>query len=724
MKLWLTSSEIAELALPGLPTSRKNVLALAEREDWARFTSLCRQRDGRGGGVEYHVSLLPAMARAEYFVRVGGAQLEQAAALALQAAPDLAIAGQAAGEQLDARIAILGALRAFQRTAELQQTVAIALFVDLYNLGRADVPAWVRERVRRLSTRTLLRWITASREGETQRLAVDRGASRRGKGVLEAGADGQLKAFILALVAQNPLYTARQIHEACLGRFPQGVALEGEMRTLPGQRAFEIALKRWKSELQTELLALTNPDAFVSKTRIAGSYTHLTTALNELWQIDASPVDALCLDGRHSVYACIDIFSRRLILHVSKTPRSEAVQLLMRKALVAWGVPDKVKTDNGSDFVAKATRRLFAALQIEHITSAAFSPWQKGPVERVIRTFQTDLGRTLPGFIGHSVSDRKVIEARRAFAARLGTDDAKAFAVELTGEQLQAECDAWAEGQYGRRDHGALGMSPFAKAASWTQPVRRVDAEALTVLLMPAPGGDGIRTLGKRGVRIDGFHYLVAGVSVGTRVFVRLDPADKGRVWCHDPETDALLGEGRCPELLGEDPAAIRAEVAAEQKRLIDERTAAMRAERRNITSRTVLDLRRQRAAELSGNLVAFPQRAEQHSTPSLEAGAEIAALRRGEAPRPAPQTPEQLRLQAEIEADLAGTPLPPVVTPLRREETPAQRFRRAQAIEAQLATGEVVANADALWLGGYQASAEYRAQKTIAEDFGEAALR
>ena len=95
MKLWLTSSEIAELALPGLPTSRKNVLALAEREDWARFTSLCRQRDGRGGGVEYHVSLLPAMARAEYFVRVGGAQLEQAAALALQAAPDLAIAGQA-----------------------------------------------------------------------------------------------------------------------------------------------------------------------------------------------------------------------------------------------------------------------------------------------------------------------------------------------------------------------------------------------------------------------------------------------------------------------------------------------------------------------------------------------------------------------------------------------------------------------------------------------------
>lgn len=723
MKLWLTSSEIADLALPGLPTSRKNVLALAEREDWARFASLCRQRAGRGGGLEYHVNLLPVAARAAYFGRVGGDQVALAGSVALQAAPDLVAVRQAPGEQLDARIAILGALRAFQPTAGLQQTVAIAHFVDLYNLDRVDVPSWVRERVRRLSARTLLRWIAVSREGDTQRLAVDRGAARRGKGVFEAGADGQLKAFILALVAHNPLYTARQIHEACLGRFPQGVALDGELRALPGQRALEIALKRWKSELQTELLALTNPDAFVSKTRIAGSYAHLTTALNELWQIDASPVDALCLDGRHSVYACIDVWSRRLILHVSRTPRSEAVQLLLRKALVAWGVPDKVKTDNGSDFVAKTTRRLFAALQIEHVTSAAFSPWQKGPVERVIRTFQTDLGRTLPGFIGHSVSDRKVIEARRAFAARLGTDDAKAFAVELTGEQLQAECDAWAEIQYGRRDHGALGMSPFAKAASWARPVRRVDAEALTVLLMPAPGGDGIRTLGKRGVRIDGFHYLVARVPVGTRVFVRLDPADKGRVWCHDPETDALLGEGRCPELLGEDPAAIRAEVAAEQKRLIDARTAAMRAERRNITSRTVLDLRRQRAAELSGTLVAFPQRAEQHSTPSLDAGAEVAALRRGEAPAARALNADEMRLMAELEAgpiELA----PSNVRPLRDHETAQQRYRRWLELDGRLRSGVPVTPEEAAFYGGFANSSEKRSLDGIYEEFGEVALR
>ncbi len=59
MKSWLTSAEIADLALPGLPTTKRNVNALAEREDWARFSALCRQRAGRGGGLEYHVNLLP-----------------------------------------------------------------------------------------------------------------------------------------------------------------------------------------------------------------------------------------------------------------------------------------------------------------------------------------------------------------------------------------------------------------------------------------------------------------------------------------------------------------------------------------------------------------------------------------------------------------------------------------------------------------------------------------
>ena len=57
--------------------------------------------------------------------------------------------------------------------------------------------------------------------------------------------------------------------------------------------------------------------------------------LNEVWQIDASPADMLTTDGRFTLYVCEDIYSRRLISLVTKTPRAAAVGLLIRKAILA-----------------------------------------------------------------------------------------------------------------------------------------------------------------------------------------------------------------------------------------------------------------------------------------------------------------------------------------------------------------------------------------------------
>ncbi|KPH80551.1 Mu transposase C-terminal domain-containing protein [Bosea vaviloviae] len=725
MKMWLTSSELADLALPGLPTTRKNVVAMAERENWARFTGLCRPRAGRGGGVEYHINLLPIAARVAY----RGVEAPQSdAAEAIQAAPEPAAGeSRAATLQLDARLAVLGALKGFIRTSGLKQTVAVATFVDLYNLGRVEIPAWAAAVVGRLSNRTLLRWMSAAREGETARLAVDKGAGRRGQGVLDAAFDGEIKHFALAVHSFNDLYTARQIHEAVEAKFGAQLAAAG--LKLPGQRAFEQRFKAWKQDYAAGLLQMTDPDAYRSRMRVSGSHAHRAPHLNALWQIDASPVDALCSDGRHSIYVCIDIWSRRLMLYVSKTPRSEAVQMLMRKAILAWGVPDAVKTDNGSDFIARATVRLFAKLDIEAIRSDAFSPWQKGFVERHIRTFQTDCSRTLPGFIGHNVAQRQRIRSRKGFSERLGQSEREAFPVTLTGAELQAECDAWAERQYAHRKHGGIGeITPFARAASSTRPIRTVDADALASLLMPAPDAEGIRTVGKNGVRIGGFHYLAPGLVVGDRVFVRLDPHDAGLVWLFDEQGDNLLARGFNVERSGVDRAALVAETRARQKSVTDERMKDVRESRKAVTERTVLDLRRQLAEERVGNLVAFPPRSEIHSTPALDAGLEIAAIRRGGAPTPQPLSPQAAGLHAEIEADMAAgwspDAAPTVITPLRTTETAHQRFRRAQELEQRIADGVALETQEAVWLGGYQTSAEYRAHRAIADDFGEAALR
>ncbi|TCR70491.1 DDE-type integrase/transposase/recombinase [Bosea sp. BK604] len=727
MKLWLTSSEIADLALPGMPTSRKGVIDLAEREDWSRFSELCRPREGRGGGQEYHVRLLPVVARNAYLGPQAGQGEASAPAAEMQAAPPPAPSStRAATLQLDARLAILGALRAFMRGGGMKQTLAISTFAGLYNLGKVEVPAWARAVVGRLSPRTLHRWFSADREGEVNRLAVDRGAGRRGQGVLDAAFDGEIKHFAIAVHSLNDLYTSRHIYDAVKGEFDARVAAAG--LELPGLRGFEKRLNAWKAEHAAGLLKMMDPDGYRSKMRASGSYAHLAPHLNALWQIDASPVDAMCVDGRHSIYVCIDYWSRRIILFASKTPRSEAVQLLMRKAILAWGVPDAVKTDNGSDFVARATVRLFARMQIEPIRSDAFSPWQKGVVERNIRTFQTDCARMLPGFVGHNVAQRKKIEGRKAFSQRLGQEN-DTFNVTLTGEALQTICDHWAADIYAHHEHGGIGrMTPFAKAASSTRPIRTVDADALAVLLMQAPDSQGYRTVGKNGIKIGGFHYQPMGILPGERVFVMLDPADKGTIWLFaDESLDRPLGRAVNGELAGIDPAELLAQRKALQTRIVDEQMAEAKAMLRSkrVTDRTVLEHRMAQAAAQAGNLVPFPPRSEIHATPALDAGIEVAAMRRGDAPKARPLSEAEQRIMAELEAaSVTAAPAPSNVRRLRQHETAQQRYRRWLELHERMEAGQPITPDEAAFYGGFAGSSEKRSLDPLYQEFGEAALR
>jgi len=65
---WFTASELETLGLPGLPGDKRSIKRRAATERWASRLGrdnrpLVRQRAGRGGGVEFHCSLLPGEAR-------------------------------------------------------------------------------------------------------------------------------------------------------------------------------------------------------------------------------------------------------------------------------------------------------------------------------------------------------------------------------------------------------------------------------------------------------------------------------------------------------------------------------------------------------------------------------------------------------------------------------------------------------------------------------------
>lgn len=715
MRDWLSASELADLGLPGLPATERGWREHAEREGWLDKEGKARLRKGRGGGLEYHVDLLPEAALAAYAAQtIGAVSLPGAEAEAAAIEDGQAQLTLPALEARDARLALIAAAERFARGGTLSRHTADRAFASLYNLERISVEPWLRAAAPKISAASLARWRRLRRTHGVSRLGVDHGAARRGKGALDRGGEGKVRAFLLAQIAHQPHLSGDHLRKLAIAAFPQlaNVSL----------RSFQRVRARIEREDKVLLTKVTNPDAYKSRYRLSGGNSHPVSRLNELWMIDASPADALCVDGRHSVYLCVDIFSRRLIVYVSRTPRAEAVALLMRRAILAWGVPERVKTDNGSDFKAKSTQRLFAALDIEVELSAPFAPEQKGHIERAVRTFQHDLCPLLPGYIGHNVKDRKIIEERKAFSARLGEDDARAFCVELSAKEVQAYCDDWAAGRYAHRSHSGIGgAAPFAMAASFAGTVRRIeDVRALDLLLAAVAGSDGMRVVTKRGVRIDGSYYLCPSILPESRVFARMDPEDMGRAWLFSEDGAEFLGEAICPELAGIDPAAAVAEARAAQKRLLDAGVAQLRADMRKIKPRDMVDTIVRQAAIDAGKLVEFPKPTETYSTPGLTAAK--AALEPPPAPAPAAPTAEQCATLAAIEQDMAGSA--PAATVTQLPETKQQRFRRALHLERAIEAGEKIATEDALWLGAYRGGPEYRAMRVLFEDFGEAALR
>ncbi|MGF3022621.1 DDE-type integrase/transposase/recombinase [Methylobacterium aquaticum] len=726
MKEWLTAKELAAEKLPDVPATIKGILNLAEREGWNTDPYRARRRSGRGGGMEYNIGLLPTLAQVHYRQRAM-ASIGSASAPELQ--PAAALSGRAALER-DARLAILQAYKTFARGQRLNQQGCEQLFLAKYQAGTFAIEKWVTDLIPSFSRRTLARW-RAEADANPDGLAHDPGAARRGTGMLDTANEGAVRRFMLALIAERPHMSAKHVRRDCEREFGETLAVRrggGVIETvpLPPLRTFQAALKDLKAAEKVMLTQITNPDKYRSTMKLSGtnSLRHIDQP-NMLWQIDASPVDALCTDGRHSIYVCVDIATRRPKFYMSRTPRASAVGLLMRKAILAWGVPSQVKTDNGSDFAARSTQRLLASLGIEAIFSDPFSPEQKGHVERLIGTFQRDAASLLPGFIGHNVTDRKAIEGRRSFAQRLGTDDKDAFCVQCTATEMQDFFDKWAELDYEQTPHEGIGRrTPASMAEAALHTIRRVDVRALDLLLAPMPKGDGTRVITKKGIRVDGLPYHNGAIRVGTRVFVRHDPLDLGRVYLFDTEEGGFLGVATNAALSGRDPAefmkaaqAVQAADVAESKRQIDDyRKKLRKGPASHLRALEMMEKKRAEREQAASNVALFPRPEVEHTTPQITAALDAATHCER-----APVVELSERAAERHAQNLAAAESPAGnVTPIRQVmETPDMRFLRALDLERRVEAGEQVPADDLVWLGGYRTLTEYRVRRRRYDEVG-----
>ncbi|MCH4542813.1 DDE-type integrase/transposase/recombinase [Ochrobactrum sp. A-1] len=737
MKEWLTAKQIAEEKLPGIPHSESGVIRHAKRHNWSSYPSLCRGRADVGGGLQYHYRLLPTLPQIAYVQRymVTG-RVEALPQAEAEIHPTAPLSDRAQRER-DARLAVVAAFELFLKGLNLSVQGALFVFCDRYNVGMIQVDPWVKETLPRISQRSVFRWRATKAKGAKDALAVDRSEARKGKGLLETANNGEVRAFILAWLASNPHLSADIIRGYCEDHFgPELTDRNGEVKPLPPVRTFQHFIANLKAAEKVVLTKITDPDKFRSTMKLSGTgtYRHVDEP-NALWMIDASPVDALCVDGRYSMYACIDIATRRLVITLSKTPRASAVALLIRKAILQMGAATVIKTDNGSDFVAIATKRLFDNLDITADISDAYSPEQKGHVERVIKTFQHNVCPQLPGYIGHSVADRKAIEGRKSFAQRLGADEHELFEVSLTAAQLQQHIDDWLEFVYQESAHSGLkGRTPNEVAQASTTPIRRIDERALDTLLMPVAGKNGLRKMTKQGIKDNGLHYVSGTIMVGTEVFCRRDPLDMGKMYVFSAEGGEFLDVAICPELAGVNPQEFvkaQKDIAAD---IVRRREREIKADIRELKKgpsgiERTIRLAKRKAAEKAGqtaNIIQLPKREEQHTTPAIVAAIDAATLpQAGIQPKPLNEKAAELHEAIKREAEDRKVSTVVHLDPDAGLSANARRFKWAMDLETKIAAGIELDADTAAQLVRFQATAAYRTIKDTAKDFGlEQALK
>ena len=397
MKEWLTAAEIAAEQLPGMAGTKQGVNAFAKRQGWTE-SHLCRQREGRGGGAEFHIQLLPIDARAAYLSRAVASRGQApeakrtAAAQALWDRYDRLSAKQKAEAQrrLDA------VNRVDQLTNGATRQAAVAIVAMSLDVSTSTVWNWVR---------------TAQGAAKADRLAAlapqHRGRTATAKVSPEAW--DFLKADWLRPEAPN--------FEACFRRLERAAQEHGW--TLPSAKTLRRRLDR---ELPRAVQTLARRGAKAAQ----ALYPHQTRDRSVFHAMQAVNADGHKFDvfvkwadgsiSRPIMVAIQDLYSGMILANrIGETENWPLIRHAFADLVESWGIPESATLDNGRGFASKwltgqqKTRFRFKIREDEpegvltalgiKISWATPYHGQAKPIERAFRDLCEDIAKH-PKFAG------------------------------------------------------------------------------------------------------------------------------------------------------------------------------------------------------------------------------------------------------------------------------------------------------------------------------------
>ncbi|MDV2997744.1 MAG: hypothetical protein N4J56_007449 [Chroococcidiopsis sp. SAG 2025] len=520
---WYSASELS--GLPGMPSAPHNVTRKAKLEGWKS-----RSRQGRGGGNEYAHNSLPALTQAA--LNESNTQIELVAQAAIHQPESRPKLRTTINDRTDAWLVILRLYETEINPAhfktKLERDVA---FVDAYNQQQLELPDWVYAVLPKLSRSSLKAKQKLRRTADRITALGGKYGHRRGRGRIDADYDLQA-AIKTCLVAGGKHWGASQIYEILqleFGLDPNQVSL-GQLRDW---------LRRFRLGHPQEWALYLTPDRTKGLVSPAfGSRSQSVFYPNHVWELDSMRVDINCKTEvaetvqltRAFVIACIDVFTRRVMLYATKHSDTEAVCLLIATAILKWGVPDHIRTDHGKEYLSRRVQRFLSNLGVEteDLRCLPGHPEQKPFVERFNRTFQhRDLVKN-PFFVGHNVSDRQTLRS---------SENRPAIELAMSIDEFQQWCDLWCV-EYEQRSHGRPGIglegkSPLevlseAMGQDWIQRTIQNPRE-LDFLMMAAPGKSGMRKVGRQGISVGGRLYVAAELAtwIGRSVYVCFEVVPK-----------------------------------------------------------------------------------------------------------------------------------------------------------------------------------------------------
>ena len=224
----------------------------------------------------------------------------------------------------------------------------------------------------------------------------------------------------------------------------------------------------------------------------------------------------------------IDAFSRLIVgWALSLQPTQAEVLAALRAAVVDdpsrpfGGVPEVLRVDGGLEFAAEAVEEACGAMAVLIDRTQPYSPWQKGKIERLNRTIDDTLLRSLPGWTdGPRAANGRLLGANERLELK---DFVELFA-------------RWVVDYNQRRPHAGLrGQTPLERWNEDAHPVERLPVEQARWMLMAGE----TRVLGKGGIEFRTKIYLPDRLSglAGVELDVRYMP--------HDLRTIELYHEGK-----------------------------------------------------------------------------------------------------------------------------------------------------------------------------------